>query len=135
MGFSSTAGLTLLLTTVLICSIYMYSTVDLTSAKVNDAYNQHSEYLKNKLDEKITVFSVENSSENINITLLNEGQLTHEIANWDVLYNGTPVNFTIISGEQYLVPLESAKISINASSPGRISVVSEYGNQYYYNLN
>ncbi|BAP62021.1 flagellar protein F [Methanococcus maripaludis] len=135
MGFSSTAGLTLLLTTVLICSIYMYSTVDLTSAKVNDAYNMHSEYLKNKLDEKITVVSVEHSSENMNITLLNEGQLTHELDNWDVLYNGTPVNFTITSGELYLAPLESVNISVNASSPGRISVVSEYGNQYYYNLN
>ncbi|MBA2861672.1 flagellar protein F [Methanococcus maripaludis] len=135
MGFSSTAGLTLLLTTVLICSIYMYSTVDITSVKVNDAYSQHSEYLKNKLDEKLTVVGVESSTDNINITLLNEGQLTHELTKWDVLYNGTPVNFTIASGEAYLVPLESAEISINATSPGRISVVSEYGNQYYYNLN
>ena len=49
--------------------------------------------------------------------------------------NGTPVNFEIISGDSYLVPLENVTLSVNASSPGRISVVSEYGNQYYYNLN
>lgn len=69
MGFSSTAGLTLLLTTVLISSIYLYSTVDITSAKINDAYSQHSEYLKNKLDERLTIVDVENSTANINITL------------------------------------------------------------------
>lgn len=135
MGFSSTAGLTLLLTTVLICSVYLYSTVDLTSSKVNDAYSQHSEYLKNKLDEKMKIVGVEHSTDNINITLLNEGQSTQEVSNWNVLYNGTPVNFEIISGDSYLVPLENVTLSVNASSPGRISVVSEYGNQYYYNLN
>jgi flagellar protein FlaF len=94
MGFSSTAGLTLLLTTVLICSIYLYSTVDLTSLKVNGAYIEHSSYLKNKLDENIKI-SVSKFGEKTNITLLNQGQLTHSINDWNVLYNWTPVNFDI----------------------------------------
>ncbi|ABR54875.1 flagella protein F [Methanococcus vannielii SB] len=133
MGFSSTAGLTLLLTTVLICSIYLYSTVDLTSLKVNGAYIEHSSYLKNKLDENIKI-SVSKFGEKTNITLLNQGQLTHSINDWNVLYNGTPVNFDI-TGDYYLVPLNNVTISINETSPGRISVVSEYGNRYYHNLN
>ncbi|AEH06886.1 flagellar protein F [Methanothermococcus okinawensis] len=135
MGFSSTAGLIVILSTVLVCSIYLYSSVDLNIVKMDNAYSDYINCLNNKAHEKLIILSAVNSSDTINITLLNNGSLTHEPDKWTVLYNGTPKNFEISPNIVYLTPLNNITIIINATAPARICVVSEYGNKYYYNLN
>ncbi|WP_421077035.1 flagellar protein F [Methanothermococcus sp. Ax23] len=135
MGFSSTAGLIIILSTVLVCSIYIYSSVDLNTVKINNAYSEYINHLNNKANEKLTIVSAVNSSDTINITLLNNGSLTHEPHKWTVMYNGTPKNFEVNPDVTYLTPLNNITIIINATAPARICVVSEYGNKYYCNLN
>lgn len=135
MGFSSVAGVILLLTTILACSVYLYSSVDINSIKVNEAYYKHTTYIENKLNEKLNIVEVVNSTDTINITLKNEGSITLEPQKWNVLYNGTPKKFEIVSNKIYLTPLNNVTLTINATAPARICVVSEYGNQYYYILN
>jgi len=135
MGFSSAAGVILLLTTILACSIYLYSSVDISSVKVNEAYYKHTTYLENKLNEKLNIVEVVNSTDTINITLKNEGSVTLEPQKWDVLYNGTPKKFEVVSNKIYLTPLDNVTLTINATAPARICVVSEYGNQYFYRIN
>ena len=102
MGFSSAAGVILLLTTILACSIYLYSSVDISSVKVNEAYYKHTTYLENKLNEKLNIIEVVNSTDTINITLKNEGSVTLEPQKWDVLYNGTPKKFGVVSNKIYI---------------------------------
>lgn len=91
--------------------------------------------MENKLNEKLNIIEVVNSTDTINITLKNEGSVTLEPQKWDVLYNGTPKKFGVVSNKIYITPLDNVTLTINATAPARICVVSEYGNQYFYNLN
>ncbi|HIP16766.1 MAG TPA: flagellar protein F [Methanothermococcus okinawensis] len=135
MGFSSTAGLIIILSTILVCSIYLYTSIDLNVGKIYEAYVDHVSLLNNKLHEKLTIVSSANSSSNINLTVVNEGSITLEPSKWTVLYNGTPINFSINPNKKYLTPLNDVNISINATAPARLCIISEYGNKYYYSLN
>ena len=136
MGFSSTAGLIIILSTILVCSIYLYTTIDLNMEKISKAYVKHVDLANNKLHEKITIAFAASSSDHINLTILNEGSITLEPLKWTVLYNGTPINFSVHPGDKkYLTPLNNIIISINATTPARLCIVSDYGNKYYYTLN
>ncbi len=131
MGFSTTAGFIILISTMLVCSIYLYSSIDFNIAKVNNAYYNYMNYMHNKDTEKLEIVSAYNISNVIYITLSNKGPQTLDSSKWTVLYNGVPINFSIDSNSSYLTPLNNITISINATVPARICIVSEYGNKYY----
>ncbi len=131
MGFSSTAGLMLILSTLLACSIYLYSSVDLSTVKINNAYSEHMKLMNNKANENLKITSAINVSDVIYIDLLNNGSQTLEPYKWTVLYNGVPKKFEVVSNTTYLTPLNTVSLRINATTPARICIVSEYGNKYY----
>ncbi|WP_292461135.1 flagellar protein F [Methanothermococcus sp.] len=135
MGFSSTAGLIIILSTVLVCSIYIYSSADLNAVKLNNAYSEYIDNLNNKAHEKLVITSVVNSNNTLYITVLNNGSLTLEPHKWTIMYNGNPKSFEVNPDVMYLTPLNNITVIINATTPARICVVSDYGNMYYYNLN
>ena len=135
MGFSSTAGLIIILSTILVCSIYLYTSIDLNVGKISEAYVEHIDLANNKLHEKLIIVSSANSSNNINLTIVNNGSITLEPLKWTVLYNGTPINFSVYPNKKFLTPLNDVNISINATAPARLCIVSDYGNKYHYNLN
>lgn len=131
MGFSSTAGLMLILSTLLACSIYLYSSVDLNTIEINNAYSEHMKLMNNKANENLKITSAINVSDVIYIDLLNNGSQTLEPYKWTVLYNGVPKKFEVITNTTYLTPLNTVSLRINATTPARICIVSEYGNKYY----
>jgi len=134
MGFSSTVGVIIILSTLLVCTIYLYSSLDLNLGKISKAYSDHIELENKKLREKLVIISVASSSDNINITVKNDGPIVHEPSKWTVLYNGVPINFSVHPNVKYVFPLNSVNISINATTPARLCIVSEYGNKYYYDI-
>jgi flagellar protein FlaF len=131
MGFSSTAGFVIILSTLLVCSIYLYSAVDLSTEKISIAYSDYMERTQDKLNENLEITSAVNISNEIYITLLNNGSQTLEPSKWTVLYDGVPMNFSIVSNTTYLTPLNYVTLRINATAPARICIVSEYGNKHY----
>lgn len=135
MGFSSTVGTVIILSTLLACSIYLYTSLDLNMNKVSKAYSDYVELENKKLREKLDIVSVVNSSSSINITVRNNGSVVLEPSKWTVMYNGTPINFSITTPDvKYLFPLNTVTISIEATAPAKLCIVSEYGNKYYCNI-
>ncbi|WP_209731753.1 flagellar protein F [Methanococcus voltae] len=132
MGFSSTVGSVLILTTLLICSVYLYSSVDVVSSKFTNAYSQHAESLQGKMNENLEFVEITKLGDDIVLKLSNNGTETLSCEHWTVMYNGTPKAY--IANQSYVAPLDTVQISINGSTPCRISIISEYGNKYYYKL-
>ena len=134
MGFRSTVGTVVILSTLLVCTIYLYTSMDLNIGKISKAYSDYIELENKKLREKLEIVSVVNSSNSINITVKNDGSVVLEPSKWTVLYNGTPINFSVYPNVKYLFPLNNVTISINASAPARLCIISEYGNKYYSSI-
>lgn len=136
MGFSSTVGTIIVLSTLLVCAIYLYTSLDTNISKVYKAYADYIELENKKLRERLEIISisVNTSTNTINITVKNNGSVILEPSKWTVLYNGTPVNFSVDPDVKYLFPLNSITVSINATTPAKLCIVSEYGNRYYYHI-
>uniref|UniRef100_D7DUY7 Flagellin n=2 Tax=Methanococcus voltae TaxID=2188 RepID=D7DUY7_METV3 len=132
MGFSSTVGSVLILTTLLICSVYLYSSVDVVSSKFTNAYSDHTENLQSKMNENLELINITKLGDDIVLKLSNNGTETLNSEHWTVMYNGTPKVY--IANQSYITPLNKVEITINGSTPCRISLISEYGNKYYYKL-
>ena len=134
MGFSSIVGTVVILSTLLVCAIYLYTSMDLNIEKISKAYSDYMELENKKLRERLEIISAVNSSNIINITVKNDGSVVLEPSKWTVLYNGTPINFSVYPNVKYLFPLNTVNISINATAPARLCIISEYGNKYYYSI-
>ncbi|MCS3900751.1 hypothetical protein [Methanococcus voltae] len=84
------------------------------------------------MNENLELINITKLGDDIVLKLSNNGTETLNSEHWTVMYNGTPKVY--IANQSYITPLNKVEITINGSTPCRISLISEYGNKYYYKL-
>ena len=138
MGFSSVIGTTVMIIALLICGAYLYITIDSHYENINEAYATYYSHIYNKLNEKLVITDVKNSTSQTNITIYNNGSVVVEPGKFSILFDGSVVpeeNISYYPTKKYLVPLENITIIVNWTPPNnRICVVSDNGNMYFYSL-
>ncbi|CAB3288807.1 Putative flagella-related protein F [Methanocaldococcus lauensis] len=135
MGFSSVVGTTIMIIALLICGMYLYTTIDNHYERIYESYNIYYSHIQDKLNEKLIITKVVSSEYQTNITIYNNGSVVVEPQKFTIIFDGLVVpkiNISYLNSKKYLEPLDNITIIVNWYSPKRICIVSDNGKKYFY---